>query len=350
MAEMRGRPLLYTAATLAGWTCARLAMQGDGREAPSAMPPAAAIPITSDQVAQAKTITADAFRPFLSGNAPRPRISNSRNSLIYRAPPALDPWQDGGRPSGLLSTDLVFGESKPLSTGRDTPPSNAPALWGKAGQPNIPRRWRGSLYAYSFWRFSTGGRNALAPAAQYGGSQSGLIGTIDPFGHGSPALLIRAAATPDGGEKELALGLRWKPSAGLPVSLSAERRLRVDAPDRFAAYLAGGIDAFPLADKWKLDGYGQAGYASGRGGGPFFDGQVHMMRQVSAMSSIPLSIGAGGWVGGQKGATRLDVGPTVATKVDAGLATISMRLDFRLRVAGNAAPKDGVALTVSTGF
>jgi hypothetical protein len=65
---------------------------------------------------------------------------------------------------------------------------------------------------------------------------------------------------------------------------------------------------------------------------------------------MPLSIGVGGWTGGQRGSKRLDLGPTAVARLDAGPTTVLIQLDWRLRAAGNAEPKDGVALTLSTGF
>jgi hypothetical protein len=214
------------------------------------------------------------------------------------------------------------------------------------------RRWGADIYAYSFWRFATGNGQALAPGAQYGGSQSGVIGTVDPFGEPDKGLafLARGAITPDGDERELALGLRWKPDANWPFLLSAERRFRADAPDRFAAYVAGGVDALALTRKWQLDAYGQAGYATGRGGGGFFDGQARVTRPIAKVAGVPLSIGAGSWAGGQRGTRRLDAGPTAVARINTGPAVVVIQLDWRLRAAGNAEPKDGVAMTVSTGF
>jgi hypothetical protein len=192
----------------------------------------------------------------------------------------------------------------------------------------------------------------LAPAAQYGGSQSGMIATVDLFHAPDRGLtfLARGSVTPDGDESELALGLRWKPDADWPVTLSAERRLRADAPDQFAAYMSGGMDALSLMGKWNLDAYGQVGYASGRGGGKFFDAQARIAHPLTELAGIPLSLGVGSWAGGQRGAKRIDIGPTAIARLAPGPAVVLVQLDWRLRAAGNAAPKDTIALTVSTGF
>lgn len=351
MAELRGRPLAFVALALAAWVSGRVAWEGDWQPRPisaTATSASAAVP--------SRNLTLTAFPDHSVPSRTKHAAAGQRARIIpsakFRPPPALDPWQDGGRPSGLPSPALVAGGGGPLSTGRDTPPSNALAPVGKAGQPIRKPRWGGALYAYSFWRFASGGGAALAPGAQYGGSQSGLMATLDPFGEPERglALLLRGSATPDWNEREVALGFRWAPDKDWPLTLSAERRFRMDAPDRFAAYLAGGFDRMRLAGQWKVDAYGQAGYVTGQSAGGFFDAQVRATHPLVELKGVPLSIGAGGWAGGQKGAARLDVGPTLQAQIDTRLAKFKLQLDWRQQLAGNAVPKNGVALTVSTGL
>ena len=62
-------------------------------------------------------------------------------------------------------------------------------------------------------------------------------------------------------------------------------------------------------------------------------------------------LGAGAWAGGQEGAVRLDVGPRVSLPLDLGHGVSSrIALDWRLRVAGNARPESGPALTIASSF
>jgi hypothetical protein len=56
------------------------------------------------------------------------------------------------------------------------------------------------------------------------------------------------------------------------------------------------------------------------------------------------------WGGAQKHAERLDVGPSVAASFRIGEANSRLALDYRFRVAGNAEPMSGPALTFSAGF
>ena len=358
VAEMRGRPFAYVALTLSVWVGARVMMTVDGEDAtPPTRLALTALPVVSHALATgARNILFPRSRQRL--RVKRPIVSHHVHpvTINFGLPPAQDPWQDGSRPLGFSLDALVADKDEPQSAGRDTPPSKALALMGEAGppenRPRAPPNWGGEVYAYSFWRFSTGSRAALAPGSQYGGSQSGIVSTVDPFGAPDRglSLLARGSMTPDGDEREVALGLRWKPARNWPLTISAERRLRAGSPDRFAAYLAGGVDALPISGRWSLDAFGQAGYVTGQSGGGFFDAQTRTTHPIINASGVQLSAGAGAWAGGQKGALRVDVGPTVAAKVDAGLTSLLIQLDWRLRAAGNAEPKNGLTLTVSTGF
>jgi urocanate hydratase len=97
-------------------------------------------------------------------------------------------------------------------------------------------------------------------------------------------------------------------------------------------------------------GYGQAGWVGGLYATAFADGQARVTREIAGAGPARLHIGAGAWGGAQKFAERLDVGPTIGVDVDAGPVVARLAVDYRIQVAGSAAPGDGVALTLSTGF
>jgi hypothetical protein len=307
VADMRGRPFAYVALTLSVWIGARVIMSVED-EAPVLTPPMArpVLPVLPHEATKiARFVPLSDVPQKFAGRRLIRRHRAHQISTNFGLTPAQYPWQDGGRPLGMPEPSLVAEDGKPQSAGRDTPPSKTLALMGEAGPPEQrPRarsRWGGDVYAYSFWRFANGSEKALAPGAQYGGSQSGVIGTIDPFGSPDRGLhlLVRGSATPNGNERELALGLRWRPGRDWPLTLSAERRFRADAPDRFAAYIGGGVDALPIAEFWSLNAFGQAGYATGQGGGGFFDAQARAMRPLATIKGVPVSAGVGGWLGGR---------------------------------------------------
>jgi hypothetical protein len=97
--------------------------------------------------------------------------------------------------------------------------------------------------------------------------------------------------------------------------------------------------------------YGQAGYVGGNFASAFADGQVRVDRRVLQLGRGELRAGGGAWGGAQKGASRLDVGPTATLGMPVGdSAGARLGLDWRFRVAGNATPTSGPALTLSAGF
>ena len=62
-------------------------------------------------------------------------------------------------------------------------------------------------------------------------------------------------------------------------------------------------------------------------------------------------IGAGAWGGIQKGASRLDAGPGATVSMPLSPKVFGrLAVDWRFRVAGNAEPDSGPALTVAAGF
>jgi hypothetical protein len=99
------------------------------------------------------------------------------------------------------------------------------------------------------------------------------------------------------------------------------------------------------------EGYAQAGYVGGRDATAFADGQMRAERVIAESTEVQFRTGAGAWAGAQKGASRLDVGPTATMQLSLpGIASARLSADWRVRVAGNASPGSGPALTLSAGF
>jgi hypothetical protein len=108
-----------------------------------------------------------------------------------------------------------------------------------------------------------------------------------------------------------------------------------------------------LAGGFRAEAYGQAGYAGGLGPTAFFDAQAVVDHSIAKATRLrrDVRIGAGIWAGGQKGAVRFDAGPRVSMPLDMGDGTSArIALDWRLRVAGNANPASGPALTIASSF
>ena len=205
-----------------------------------------------------------------------------------------------------------------------------------APRPNAQAPQAFEVYAYSFWRRG-GSPTGTLGNGQYGGSQSAVIAAIPVLrfsGNHSPARLSIAGrvsvAHGQMRERELAAGVRWRPVARIPVQVIAERRFRQDRPDAFAALVAGG-QSVHLPLRFRLDGYGQAGFVSGQGGGPFADVAAHAYRSIAQSQRASFAIGAGIWAGGQGNLMRMDIGPNMRAKVTAGGAQFLFDASWRWR-------------------
>ncbi len=247
---------------------------------------------------------------------------------------------------GMLQAE-PFGPPLPAGPIFLVPP---PALHdsGKSSKPAS----RLSIYAYSFWRAGAPTPGSLGNG-QYGGGQSAVIAAyaLPRLGRDSFDIMARAAIAHDNSkEREFAAGVRWRPTQRLPVQFTAERRFRHGRADAFAAYAAGGTSDIGLPMGFKLDGYAQAGYVSGDGGGLFADFNARAERKLVQIENTVMSGGIGDWGGGQRDVMRVDVSPTVRADMAVGQAQVRLSADWRFRVAGNAAPGNGPALTLSTSF
>jgi hypothetical protein len=225
-----------------------------------------------------------------------------------------------------------------------------------APRPNAAAPQEFEVYAYSFWRRGSSPTGTLGNG-QYGGSQSAVIAAIPVLRFsGNPSLsrlsLTGRASVAHGSlrERELAAGVRWRPVARIPVQIIAERRFREDRPDAFAALVAGGRSDVTLPLGFRLDSYGQAGFVSGQGGGPFADVAAHAHRPIAQSQRASFAVGAGIWGGGQDNVMRMDIGPNMRANISAGSAVFQFDASWRVRVAGHAQPGDGPAVTLSTSF
>jgi hypothetical protein len=72
------------------------------------------------------------------------------------------------------------------------------------------------------------------------------------------------------------------------------------------------------------------------------------------LSGLALRVGGGVWSGGQRGAVRLDLGPRIEGHglfgPPARRIGVRVGVDWRFRVAGEAQPGSGPAVTVAAGF
>lgn len=214
-------------------------------------------------------------------------------------------------------------------------------------------RW--SLAVTGYWRSGGGSTPTVGPgsAARLGGSQSTvrLSYLVDP---GSRLrAYVRAAHAPDRPDgADVAVGVALRPLRAVPVDVHIERRTVVsgNGRDTTLVYAAGGIDNLRLTHDFRLSAYGQAGLADYGKVVGFADAAVAVQRDVAMHEGVRLSLGTIVAAAAQPGARRVDIGPrAVLALPDIGQGA-QIALDWRERVAGNARPGSGLALTLAAEF
>jgi hypothetical protein len=203
------------------------------------------------------------------------------------------------------------------------------------------------------WRPDVGG--GLASAPLLGGSQAGVridyrlvggaVGQISAYGRLSRAFVGASS-------EEAALGLAWRPGR-LPVSLLAERRQRLGPGGRngFAFIAAGGFGPREVARRVEAEGYAQAGLVGLPGADGFADGKASLGYRLTQRGG-PAGVTLGASLSGsaQPGAERLDIGPEVRFRLPLGGLGLRLSAEWRMRIAGDARPGSGPAITLVSDF
>jgi hypothetical protein len=376
-ATYRGQPLLVLLALLGGWfavrallwqvpfgpslenaaaSAARLVLpeaRTGSRAAPHEQVPEAP---STPAIAPEEPLVRPPLMPPVAEPLPPPGWALAAQPDTRFAPVA--PRLAGGH-TMLLAAAFARLEVPPelavlLSRGRATPGA-IPAFPQLTGDTvRAPQqRWSGD--AWLLLRQDTT-RPVTSGRGSYGQSQAGAVlrYRLAPDSGHRPAAYVRAsAALGSVREAEVALGLTARPVPAIPLALAAEVRGTHAAEDTEARPAAFAYTEFPplkLPLGARGDAYLQGGYVGGRFATPFVDGQVRIDREVARLGPAELRAGAGLWGGAQKGAKRLDVGPGATVALELGGTPVRMSADWRFRVAGEAHPHSGPALTVSTGF
>ncbi|MGH6695669.1 MAG: hypothetical protein ACREBX_10305 [Sphingopyxis sp.] len=210
-----------------------------------------------------------------------------------------------------------------------------------------------SLGSWLYLREGSGNASeTIGGASQLGGSQAGLrlaygfgdAGRIRAYGRATIAV-----QRPQ--QRELAFGLAFAPLAHLPVDLAIEQRVAAGKEGRTALAImaSGGVSDVALPAGFRLDAYAQAGVVGTRRRDGFADAAIIVDRRLgSEETSLRLGALAAGAM--QPGAARVDVGPRLTLRLpDVGEGS-RIALDWRQRVAGDARPASGLALTLASDF
>lgn len=195
--------------------------------------------------------------------------------------------------------------------------------------------------------------DGIAAASQLGGSQAGLrvaygfgeTGRVRAYGRAT--LAARRVA-----QRELAFGLAFAPVGHWPVDVAIEQRVAAGSEGRtaLAAMVSGGVSDVALPQGFRLEAYSQAGVVGARQRDGFADGAIVIDRRLGPDEDAPLRLGALAAGAVQPGAARVDVGPRLTLRLPHVGEGSRIALDWRQRVAGNARPESGLALTLASDF
>ena len=369
-AKQRGQPLVAIVSLLAGYTVLRTAFWTPLFEAVPPLPSPSveplAGPITPLRVfahgseapeiaiparpSRARFIRAERIEPsFTFGEIARTR-------LVDQAPSG-DPGPRGFWPIPIAEPSRAMRESL-LVAGTDF--RTLPIFYDEAAyRPASRNRISGDV-----WIFNRAGNSPsalVAPAlATYGASQAGAVlrYALAPEEAARPELygrLVAALQVPT--QQDVALGVSAQPVASLPLRFHAEARVtrqgeasQRETLVRPAVFATTGFYSDDRETGLTARGYAQAGYVGGQSATAFADAQIVGERAVARFDLGEISIGAGAWGGVQRGAGRLDIGPSASVALRLGRSPVWLSADYRFRIAGDAQPGSGAAVTLSTGF
>lgn len=252
----------------------------------------------------------------------------------------------------------VGGEARSALRGSLPWPSGAAARHADPGR-GAPFWMQRDLSGLSFggWVYlreaSSAVPGGIAAAGGLGGSQAGARLAYGLGATGRTRIYGRAiVALERTRQRELAFGVVHAPVTGWPIDLAVEQRVAIGREGRtaLAAFVSGGIGDVPLAKGFRLEAYGQAGVVGAQRRDAFADGAVAIDRGFGADGAGRLRIGALAAAAVQPGAGRVDVGPRLTLRLPRVGEGSRLALDWRQRIAGEARPESGLALTLATDF
>lgn len=228
----------------------------------------------------------------------------------------------------------------------EPPPVADLAPFRPAAPPQSDDRWSGSAWLFA----RRGGAPSLSDGRVLGGNQLGarFAYRLNRDAARPIALSGRFYAplsTPSA--SEAAVGIAWRPMAQVPVEILAERReaLGDDGRSAFSLMAYGGVSERRVGPA-RLDGYLQAGVVGLKSRDLFADGSMQLTLPLDRRARVKAGLGV--WGAAQPGVSRLDVGPHISMRLSRLRARLAA--EWRVRVAGNAAPASGPALTLSADF
>lgn len=361
--QRRGQPLIALAVLAPIWIGARIAFWEAPWPTPSVTDKlaAAALAARESQPPDApETVTTEHFGKasahFESGiSRPAQMAQPFRRNELVTVPPQSSTLAVAGH----YVPQVAAPPRLPLISEVDRHPSLPPQPEEGAATADRKLRQadRWSLDAWALWREGSG--SAMVSQGRmptYGASQAGAVlrYRLSPGNLRDPHAYLRAyRALVRDGESEIAAGFSGRPIAKVPLRAHLEFRVTEFARGtalRPAAFVTTELPTARLPAGLRAETYLQAGYVAGEASTAFADGQLHLLTDVHRFGSGKLSLGMAAWGGAQEGAERVDLGPSVRLDFSIDETPARISLDYRERVAGDAEPPSGVAITLSTRF
>lgn len=162
---------------------------------------------------------------------------------------------------------------------------------------------------------------------------------------------IQSAIDPQS-DARLSLGLYAHPLRRVPIFLGAEARVGFDhsAADDLLLHGYGGTSIRLGNRDGRVDIYGQAGAAIGAQTTAFADAQAQYSQPLVRLAGEDVRLGAALNVGAQGSSWRVDAGPQIQWRLPLANPPLDLKLAWRERLAGNADPATGLAITLSSDF
>lgn len=357
-----GRPFRFLLFVMAGWVMLRLFSPGAVSYWPTHQP----ISNLQGQVALADTSTIApqallgasaiaALRPFMPATVMRRQIVRGTTKLAV-AKPAIGSLAFD--PAAMPSDPITFIRPTMDAGSRDNPMDVGPSglLLPTVGPPPLltvqktTDRWRAS--SWIMWRPGGTGGNAITGAGRLGGSQAGFRMEYELAPRSASRLvaygrLTSAFAHP--AAPESAVGLAIQPIRAVPISIAVERRIALGKGARNANTImaVGGFGPTVIAPAIAAEGYAQAGVVGFERQDSFIDGKLALSTRLS---HTPFRLGAALSGGAQPGISRLDIGPELQIRLPLPQMGTRILVEWRERIAGDASPGSGLAITLAADF
>ncbi len=343
-----GRPLRFLALTLGGWILIRIAVLLSELEPP---PPAADLPALAKIIVPAAAATPSSdprpppARMAFAGPTPIETVAIAipHPAVLFAQPrkPLVPPQHHAALPatrSAFVTSPQVWRE----------PPGRPDATPLLIARP-FTVHGGGRLNA-SAWMLVRGGPAGTVSGGQLGASQAGVRITYAIDAARRFALSARLATPLKGRGREAALGVDWQ-LARLPIHLVAEQRFVLDGGRGGPTVgVIAGYGPSDIAPGIRIEAYGQGGAILREGLEGFIDASARVTHPLGTIGKARVDIGIGAWGSAQRAAARFDVGPSVVATLPIARKSLRLTLDWRERIAGNARPGSGPALSIGSDF